>query len=244
MRGEIFEQIHPPLRYRPFSLRHKVSRKGSFGRNRICSCRCWERTIVCQVRPACMERLGDLHKRATQKSYKRDLQKRPTKDNMCVKWAQRVWKDSETYTRELPKRGWKETLTKRSTKEMCKRDIHKDIYKRDLQKRPTKEKICVKWDQRVWKDLETYTRDLPKSPWKETFTKRSTKETYKREELCQMRPACIEACVERLRDLDKRDTKEVKKRPSNQDLQERRTKETYKRNWQKSPVERDLQKGP
>ena len=123
-----------------------------------------------------MERLGDLHKRATQKSYKIDLQKRPTK-RQCL---------CQVSPACMERLG---DLHKRATKERLKRDSHKEIYKRDVQKRHS----------------QRYLQERP------------TKETYKREYLCQMRPACME----RLGNLHTRPTKESLKRDLHKEIYER-----------------------
>jgi len=84
-------------------------------------------------------------------SYKRDLQKRPTKETykrdtfpLRVLYGPSVCLTTETYKRDLQKRPTKET------------------YKRDLQKRPTKEtykhttETCVKTKE-IFRERETYT---------------------------------------------------------------------------------------
>ena len=197
-----------------------------------------ERGKLCEVRPACMGTLGDLHKTATKETYKRDLQKRPTKENICVKWDQRVGKDSETYTRELQKRATKETFTNRSRKEMFKRHLHKETLKRDLQKRPPQRDL----QERPIKQTST---KRPTST-KENSTKRSTRETYKRDlhkEIykrdLQKRPL--------QRDLQERPTKETStKRPTStkETSTKRSARETYKRDLHKENYKRDLQKRP
>ena len=107
-------------------------------------------------------------KHTSKETYKRDLQKRPTKEIELLKVRHGVCQahlpsrkhmskarttdlfqlpTKETYKRDLQKRSAKETnkrdLRKRLTKETYQRDLRKrpekEIYKRDLLKRPTKE---------------------------------------------------------------------------------------------------------
>ena len=101
-------------------------------------------------------------KRPTKETYKRNLQKRPTKkSNVCEAHAPQCMRNVSLKKSILYEKG-QETLTrdlqKRPTKETYKRDPQrrptKETYKRDPQKRPTK---------------ETYKRDSQQCPTKETL---------------------------------------------------------------------------
>jgi len=170
----------------------------------------------------------------TNETYKRDLQKRPTKQTYKIDLQQSQnpshtpWVGSSHARPRLRlsfRWGAAHIYILSIRKESCKGDLRKQKVKRDLSKHPhtpsqgpwnARPRLClsVRWSVAhrhwyIWK--KTYKRNLQRRPCKTNLQMRPTKEPYKKE-------------------IQKRPTKETCKR----DLQKRPTKETCQRNQQKN----------